>query len=131
MAGESKEELLWGLLQKITESTYDLPQIDLLIMSGGAHNVGETDLDNLLKMKNFKAPLVYLEKQFGSGDNAGGILGVTYAIGIFTGKLLKISANTGSISTAENKIQNVIVASIDTTGAASVVLVSNSLSNSI
>jgi 3-oxoacyl-[acyl-carrier-protein] synthase II len=131
MAGESKEELLWRLLQKITENTYHIARIDLLIVSGGAHNMVETDLDELLKIKNFKAPLVYLEKQFGSGDNAGGILGVTYAIGIFTGKILNIPANTGSISTTENKIQHVIVASIDSSGAASVVLVSNSLSNSI
>ena len=124
MQHESKEELLCRLINKVMESTDNVPPVDLLIVSGGAHNINEKSFDHILKSHGFKAPLLYSEKEFGSGDNAGGILGIMFAVGIFTGKLSGIPGHTESNDLAQNPIQHAIVASIDTAGGASVVLIS-------
>jgi 3-oxoacyl-[acyl-carrier-protein] synthase II len=121
LLGESKEELLWRL---ITEFINTSEPIDLCIISGGGQSIDGAALNSLFEKKQFQSPIAFPEKQSGFGDNAGGILGILYAIGIFQGKISSIPVYTGSQSIDGSKMQNLLVISVDTTGNASAIMVS-------
>lgn len=126
MFQESKEELIWRLISDITSGKVVPDQIDLCIVSGGTFILNKLKLSEIFEQNKFNMPIVaYPEKQAGAGDNAGGILGIVCAIGIFLKKITSIPTDTEILNLENYKIRNVLVISVDTTGGASVALVSN------
>lgn len=120
LLGESKEELLWRLISEFISAD----QIDLCVISGGSQSIDGAALNAVFEKKQFSCPVAYPEKQSGFGDNAGGILGIIYAIGIFQHKISSIPTHAGNKAIDTGKMRNLLILSIDTTGNASAALVS-------
>ncbi len=117
MPKETKEDLIWRLIRSVIDEGFSP---DLCVLSGGSNTINELKLNGIFAENNFDTKIVYPEKHTGVGDNAGGTLGVVYAIGIFKEKIFN-----DAIQTSGPKIKNILVLSADSVGGASVCLVSN------
>lgn len=78
---------------------------DTVIFSGGTSTVNETIFEEELKKNGLNVSVIYPETLFGDNDNAGGMLGIAYAIRAFEGK-----------NAHKTDKKNILVLSSDKTG---------------
>jgi len=75
----SFETYLYEMLAPVIQ-TYDL---DTIIVSGGTSNINKDIFENVLNENHHSVKVLYPENTFGDFDNAGGMLGIAYAISVF------------------------------------------------
>ncbi|MGE8528787.1 beta-ketoacyl synthase N-terminal-like domain-containing protein [Chryseobacterium rhizosphaerae] len=78
---------------------------DTIIVSGGTSTIHTNIFENLFKEKNFPVTVLYPEDKFGDLDNAGGMLGIAYAISVFNGQ-----------NSHRTDKKNILVLSVDPSG---------------
>jgi len=121
---ENPEELLQRLINQSIKQHPEFP-VDLIVVGGGYHNLNLQSFESKLAAK---VPVAYPESLLGSGDNAGGMLGVLYAIGIFRNEIKEVVQLNGQDDFVKKEIDtrpigNVLVCTIDKTGYALVTLI--------
>jgi 3-oxoacyl-[acyl-carrier-protein] synthase II len=118
---ETQADFLWRLISQVIGKSGKNTPVHLCVLAGGAYAINELAIRNKLSAENIDAPFAFPEKLLGAGDNAGGILGIMYAIGLFQGKVPPIYEDEKPHTTPDN----VLVISVDTAGGGTVVLVAN------
>ncbi|RMZ59986.1 hypothetical protein D1632_10335 [Chryseobacterium nematophagum] len=78
---------------------------DTVIFSGGLSAIAQSSFEQIVKENDLNVSVLYPEKIFGDFDNAGGMMGIAYAISIFEGK-----------NEYKTDKKNIVVASVDKTG---------------
>ncbi|AZA53943.1 beta-ketoacyl synthase N-terminal-like domain-containing protein [Chryseobacterium sp. G0201] len=78
---------------------------DTIIFSGGTSAIDEATFEKLLRKNGVNKSVVYPENLFGDNDNAGGMLGIAFAISIFEGNNIY-----------KTEQENIMVLSVDKTG---------------
>lgn len=76
------ETFLYEILIPVIKQ-YD---VDTLIISGGTSSIDGNIFESLFKENGSYITVLYPENKFGDLDNAGGMLGIAYAISIFNGQ---------------------------------------------
>lgn len=75
------EAYLYEMLAPVIQS-YDL---DIIIVSGGTSTLDSNRFESFLHDHKHSLKTLYPENNFGDLDNAGGMLGIAYAISVFNG----------------------------------------------
>jgi 3-oxoacyl-[acyl-carrier-protein] synthase II len=85
---------------------------DIIVFSGGTSVIDIAIFENILRKNGLNKSLIYPETLFGDNDNAGGMLGIAYAVSVFEGK---------SIYKTDQK--NILILSADKTGTVILTLI--------
>lgn len=101
--------------------------IDLLVVSGGAGVINAVDFQQLLKGRGVEVPIVFPESIFGENDNAGGLLGIVYTIGLLENKVKPQEAKAAALTSKDE--MNAIILSVDEAGTGIAVLISKNKKN--
>lgn len=118
MQDEGLEQLSLRLVKRLAVNH----RIDLIVVSGGAFAINAVDFRQLSKEWQGEVPVIFPETIFGANDNAGGLLGVIYTIGLLEGRVKPHEERVTAL-TMKDEI-NSIVLSVDEAGTGIAVLIS-------
>ncbi|WP_426482974.1 beta-ketoacyl synthase N-terminal-like domain-containing protein [Chryseobacterium sp. R2ACT005] len=88
---------------------------DTIIFSGGTSVIDETIFEEVLRKNGLSTSVIYPENLFGDNDNAGGMLGIAYAVSVFEGKSIHKTDQENILVLSADKAGTVILTIIEKT----------------